>query len=200
MRLSLMWRVLCAVGTLLAPIPVLAHTSDNLAGGFIAGFAHPFLGLDHLLAMVTVGLWGAVLGRPLLGLLPVIFPAVMALGAVAAIAGMPRPPIELGIALSVFILGNAIAFRVRPPVWLASIVVAAFAICHGYAHGLETPSLVDPVAYSTGFMFATGLLHVTGIGLGTLETSRWGALAIRAVGGMIAVSGVYFLVKAIIGQ
>ncbi len=197
MRPSLGRGIAFALLTMAAPAPALAHTSANLAGGFKAGFAHPFNGPDHLLAMVAVGLWGAVLGRPLLVLLPVIFPAVMALGALAAMIGMARPPIELGIALSVLVLGIGIATRLRPPVWLASAVVAAFAICHGFAHGLEIPSLVDPVAYSTGFMLATGSLHVAGIGLGTLDSSPRGALAIRAIGAGIAACGVYFLYLAV---
>jgi urease accessory protein len=199
-RPNLLLRAVCVIAPLVIPTHASAHTSENLAGGFVAGFSHPLAGADHLFAMVAVGLWGAILGRPLLVLLPVIFPTVMALGAVAAIARLPGPPIELGIALSVLILGLGIAARLRPPVWLAGAVVAAFAICHGYAHGLETPSLVDPVAYSTGFMLATGSLHVAGIGLGTFDASPQGALAIRVLGGMIALSGVYFFFQAVIAR
>ena len=193
-------RLALSLGILaLAALPeqVLAHTSPDLAGGFKAGIMHPLSGPDHLLAMVAVGLWGAILGRPLLVLLPTIFPAVMALGALAAMAGMPRPPIELGIALSVLVLGMGIAARWRPPVWLASVVVASFAVCHGFAHGLEIPSLMDPVAYSTGFMLATGSLHVAGIGLGTLDTSPNGPRIIRVLGAGIAASGVYFLYQVL---
>lgn len=170
-----------------------AHSSKNLAGGFVAGFAHPLTGPDHLLAMVAVGLWGAFLGRPLIAALPVIFPAVMALGALLAMLGVPQPPIELGVALSVLVLGIAIAAAWRAPVWLACVIVAVFAVFHGFAHGTEIPSLVDPIAYSTGFMLATGSLHLAGIGLGTINSLRGGAAITRAIGAGIALAGLYFL-------
>ena len=170
-----------------------AHSSKNLAGGFLAGFAHPFTGPDHLLAMVAVGLWGAFLGRPLIAALPVIFPAVMALGALLAMFGVPQLPIELGIAVSVLVLGIAIAAAWRAPIWLACAIVAFFAVFHGFAHGNEIPSLADPIAYSTGFMLATGSLHLAGIGLGTINPLRGGTTITRGIGGAIALAGLYFL-------
>ena len=190
--------ILWVIG-LAAAIPAKAHNSETLAGGFLAGFYHPFSGLDHLLAMVAVGLWGSILGRPLIVLLPVVFPTVMALGALLAMAGVPVPPIELGIAVSVLALGLAIALRFRAPIWLATLVVAAFAIFHGYAHGREIPSLADPIAYSTGFMLATGGLHLAGIGLGLIDRWRNGRTATRAIGAGIALAGIYFLSRAIAG-
>ena len=183
---------LAAVLTLL-PQAAQAHSSKNLAGGFMAGFVHPFTGVDHLLAMVSVGLWGAFLGRPLIAALPVIFPAVMALGALLAMIGMPQPPIELGIALSVLVLGVAIAAAWRAPVWLACTIVAVFAVFHGFAHGTEIPSLADPIAYSTGFMLATGSLHLAGIGLGTINSLRGGIMITRGMGAAVALAGLYFL-------
>ena len=183
----------------LAAAPLSAHDSATLAGGFLAGFSHPLNGPDHLLAMVAVGLWGAILRRPLIVLLPVVFPSVMALGALLAMAGVALPPVELGIAFSVLALGLAIALRFSAPVSLASTIVAVFAIFHGYAHGREIPSLADPIAYSTGFMVATGGLHIAGIGLGLLDHRRLGRIAIRSIGGGIALAGVYFLARAITG-
>ena len=183
---------LAAVLTLL-PQAAQAHSSKNLAGGFMAGFVHPFTGVDHLLAMVSVGLWGAFLGRPLIAALPVIFPAVMALGALLAMIGVPQPPIELGIALSVLVLGVAIAAAWRAPVWLACTIVAVFAVFHGFAHGTEIPSLADPIAYSTGFMLATGSLHLAGIGLGTINSLRGGIVITRGMGAAVALAGLYFL-------
>ena len=177
--------------------PAWAHSAEGLAGGFVAGFSHPFLGLDHLLAMVAVGLWGAFLGRPMIAALPVIFPAVMAFGALLAILNMPQPPIELGIALSVLALGAAIACKYCAPIWLAGSLTGMFGLFHGFAHGSEIPSLADPVAFSTGFVFATGLLHVAGIGLGMASHLRGGALAIRGVGAVISLCGVYFLIQAV---
>ena len=187
-----------AVAFAVLPQAAQAHSSKNLAGGFLAGFAHPFSGPDHLLAMVSVGLWGAFLGRPLIAALPVIFPAVMALGALLAMLGVPQPPIELGVALSVLVLGAAIAAAWRAPVWLACAIVAVFAVFHGFAHGTEIPSLADPIAYSTGFMLATGSLHLAGIGLGTINTRRGGTLITRGIGSAIALAGLYFLSQVLL--
>ena len=180
-------------------VPALAHSAKDMRGGFLAGFAHPFTGPDHLLAMVSVGLWGAFLGRPLIVALPVIFPAVMALGALLAMFGLPHPPIELGIALSVLVLGSAIAGAWRAPIWAASAIVAVFALFHGYAHGSEIPSLADPISYSAGFMLATGSLHLAGIGLGTIAAVPGGKGIVRGIGGAIALAGVWFLVKEVGG-
>ena len=168
----------------------------GLAGGFQSGFLHPLSGFDHLLAMVSVGLWGAFLGRPLIVALPVIFPAVMAIGGALGIAGVPLPPVEIGIALSVLVLGIMIAGAVRAPVWLACTIVAIFAIFHGYAHGKELPSAADPVGYSVGFMLCTGLLHVCGIGIGLLNDRPGGVIVTRSMGGLIAVAGLWFMAKA----
>ena len=168
----------------------------GLAGGFQSGFLHPLSGFDHLLAMVSVGLWGAFLGRPLIVLLPVIFPAVMAIGGALGIAGVRLPPVEIGIALSVLVLGAMIAGAVRAPVWLACTIVAVFAVFHGYAHGKELPSAADPVGYSVGFVLCTGLLHVAGIGVGLLNDRPGGVVVTRGMGALIAATGVWFLAKA----
>ena len=177
--------------------PAAAHFDPSLAGGFGAGFRHPLSGPDHLLAMVAVGLWGAFLGRPLIVALPVIFPTVMAFGGALGMAGVPMPPIEIGIALSVLLLGAAIAFAIRPPVWVAVLLVATFAIFHGYAHGSELPSIADPIAFSVGFVLATGLLHVAGIVLGLLNERPGGERITRTAGGLIAATGLWFLYRAI---
>jgi urease accessory protein len=186
-----------ALSTLcLVASPASAHMGTGLAGGFQSGFLHPLSGFDHLLAMVSVGLWGAFLGRPLIIALPVIFPAVMAIGGALGIAGVQLPPVEIGIALSVLVLGIMIAGAVRAPVWLACTIVAIFAIFHGYAHGKELPSAADPVGYSVGFMLCTGLLHVCGIGIGLLNDRPGGVIVTRAMGGLIAVAGLWFMAKA----
>ena len=174
-----------------------AHTGTGLAGGFAPGFAHPCTGFDHLLAMIAVGLWGAFLGPPLLQLLPVIFPGMMVGGALLAMFGVPVPPVEIGIAISVLVLGICIAMRFESPVWLATAIVACFGIFHGYAHGKELPSAADPIGYSAGFVLATGLLHVTGIGLGFLADRPGGATLIRAVGSSIGALGVWFSYAAL---
>lgn len=177
--------------------PAAAHSGTGLPGGVAAGFMHPFTGLDHMLAMVSVGLWGAILGRPLLVLLPVIFPAVMAIGGAMGVAGVPLPPVEIGIAVSVLVLGGLIFGAVRPPVWLACAVVAGFAIFHGYAHGLELPSAADPIGYSIGFVMATGMLHVVGIGIGTVNNHPRGAVILRGAGAFVAACGLWFLGQAL---
>jgi urease accessory protein len=174
-----------------------AHMGTGLAGGFGSGFKHPLTGFDHLLAMVSVGLWGAFLGRPLIYALPVIFPAVMVAGAVLGMFDVPLPPVEIGIALSVLVLGGCIAVSLKAPVWAASVIVATFAVFHGYAHGRELPSAADPIGYSVGFVFATGLLHVLGICIGSLKDRPGGVVATRSLGAIIGATGVWYLYKAI---
>jgi urease accessory protein len=158
---------------------------------------HPLSGLDHLLAMVAVGLWGAFLRQPLIYVLPVVFPAMMVVGALLGMFSVSLPPVEIGIALSVLMLGICIALAVRLPVWAACLVVALFAIFHGDAHGKELPSAADPVSYSAGFVLATGLLHVSGIALGSLTARPIGVATTRSIGGLIALGGVWFLLRAI---
>lgn len=177
--------------------PALAHSGTGLAGGFESGFLHPLTGFDHMLAMVSVGLWGAFLGRPLIVVLPVLFPAVMAIGGVLGMSNVPLPPVEIGIALSVLVLGAMIAGGVRAPVWLACTIVAVFAIFHGYAHGKELPSAADPIGYSIGFVLATGMLHVVGIGIGMLNERPGGVVVTRGLGLLIVVAGMWFLAMAL---
>jgi urease accessory protein len=177
--------------------PAWAHTGTGLAGGFASGFAHPFRGVDHLLAMVCVGLWGAFLGRPLLYVLPMVFPAMMAAGAIMGMFVLPMPPIEPGIAISVFVLGSVIAFAFEAPIWLASLIVAVFAVFHGYAHGKELPSAADPVGFSAGFVLASGLLHASGIGTGMISKTPHGAVTTRVIGAAIAVVGGWYFFRSV---
>jgi urease accessory protein len=175
-----------------------AHaTAADLTGGISSGFLHPLSGLDHIIAMVAVGLWGAFLGRPAIWILPIVFPLVMAFGGALGIAGVPVPGIETGIALSGLILGLAVAFAVKPPIWMAAVLVGAFAIFHGYAHGAELPSATNPLMFSIGFVVSTGLLHLTGIAFGELSRWTWGKMAVRAGGGVIALVGLGFLTHVI---
>jgi urease accessory protein len=184
-----------AAAWLLAPGIALAHVGQgDIQGGLLAGLAHPILGLDHVLAMVAVGMWGAQLGAPAIWLLPVTFPLVMALGGVLGALGVPVPGIEIGIALSAVALGAMVAFALRPPLWTAALLVALFAVFHGHAHGAELPESANAIAYSAGFVIATGLLHAFGILLGVANRWRAGARLLRAGGGLIALGGVYFLV------
>lgn len=182
---------------LILAVPAQAHSGTGLPGGFLAGFEHPLGGFDHLLAMVSVGLWGAFLGRPLVYALPVVFPGMMVAGAMLAMFGLRLPAVELGIAVSVTVLGACIALSFKAPVWAASAIVAGFAICHGYAHGKELPSAADPIGYSAGFVLATGLLHVLGIAIGLLNDRPGGVRVTRGLGALIAGAGLWFLGQAI---
>lgn len=179
---------------LLATAPAFAHSdAASLQGGFMSGFMHPISGLDHVIAMVAVGLWGAFLGRPAIWLLPVVFPLVMAFGGALGVAGLHIPYTETGIALSGIVLGLVVLFAVRPPIWVAAIIVGTFAIFHGYAHGVELPNAANPLVYSIGFVVGTGLLHLAGIAIGELKRLPWGEMVVRGGGAVIAILGVGFL-------
>jgi urease accessory protein len=195
------WRAASAIvaTALLLPEVALAHTEVGVVGGFFSGFTPPIFGFDHVVAMVAVGLWGAFLGQPAIWLLPVVFPVVMAFGGLAGVLGVPLPGVEVGIAASAVALGAMVALALRPPLWVAAVLVGAFAIFHGHAHGTELPEAANPLAYGVGFVIATGLLHLSGIALGLL--ARWpaGLQAVRIGGGAIACIGLYFLAGALVG-
>ena len=175
----------------------LAHEGSGAVGGVAAGFMHPILGWDHVIAMVAVGLWGAFLGRPAIWVLPVVFPLVMAFGGALGVAGVPMPGVETGIAVSAIVLGAMVAFAARPPLWVAAVIVGAFAIFHGHAHGAELPEAANPLAYSLGFVLATGLLHLGGIAFGLIVRWPAGKIAVRVSGAAIATAGVAFLTGAV---
>lgn len=177
--------------------PAYAHMGTGLPGGFESGCRHPFTGWDHVLAMVSVGIWGAFLGRPLIYALPVIFPAMMVGGAMLGMFSVPMPPVELGIAVSVLVLGLCVCLAIEAPAWGACAIVATFAVFHGYAHGVELPSAADPVGYSVGFVLATGLLHVFGIGIGLLNARPKGILVTRSLGVAVAIAGGWYLCVAL---
>lgn len=170
-----------------------AHEGAGMTGGFISGFMHPIFGWDHVVAMVAVGLWGAFLGNPAIWVLPVVFPLVMAFGGALGVIGVPVPAVETGIAASAVVLGAMVAFAVRPPIWVAAVIVGAFAIFHGHAHGTELPNAANPLTYSIGFVLSTGLLHLSGIAFGLLVRWPAGKVAVQAGGGFIALAGVGFL-------
>lgn len=186
-----------ALLTLAVATPAAAHTGEDFAGGFAGGFMHPLLGPDHIAAMLAVGLWGAFLGAPAIFILPVVFPLVMAAGGVLGILGVPLPGIEIGIAGSALVLGLMVALAARPHLVVAAALVGAFAIFHGHAHGTELPDGADALAYALGFVIATGLLHLAGIGFGWLTQYPGGRMAVRAAGGAIAIAGLVFLGRLI---
>jgi urease accessory protein len=196
----LMFGQLAAAGLLSLFFATSAHAhadAATLAGGFATGFMHPVLGWDHVVAMVAVGLWGAFLGDRAVWTLPVVFPVVMAFGGVLGLLGVPIPFVETGIALSAVVIGAMIATASRPPLWVAAIVVGAFAIFHGYAHGAELPEAANPLLYTAGFMVATGLLHVGCIVVGLAVRWPTGAKLVRGIGALISLAGVGFLTGAL---
>jgi len=179
------------------PLAAWAHVESGHAGGFLSGLSHPVSGLDHVVAMVAVGLWGAQLGMPALWVLPVAFPMLMALGGMLGLIGIPLPGVEIGIALSAVVLGALVLGRVRLPLAVAVIVVAGFAVFHGHAHGTELEAGQNALLYSLGFVIATGLLHGVGITIGLIQ--RWGpgALVLRGAGALVMAAGLYFLWGAV---
>ena len=175
--------------------PALAHSIKGVAEGFSSGFLHPLNGPDHMAAMVAVGLWGAFLGTPALWLLPIVFPLVMAFGGALGILGVHVPFVETGIAISAIVLGGMVAFAYKPPIWIAGLIVGSFAIFHGHAHGTELPAALNALAYSSGFVIATGLLHIAGILFGLLAAIPKGLVMVRLGGVIISLIGVAFLVS-----
>lgn len=179
-----------------AAVPALAHTGTGPVSGLAAGFAHPMGGLDHMLAMIAVGLLGASLGGRWMWALPAIFVSVMIVGGLAGVSGAPLPLVELGIKGSVVVLGLAIVFGASLSGVAAAALVAVFAIFHGHAHGTEMPASVAAFDYAAGFVAATAILHAAGLGIGLstgLLAGRTGVLARQAGGGAIAALGLVVL-------
>lgn len=176
-------------------VPVFHSGTDN---GALSGFLHPLLGLDHLLAMVTVGLLSAQMGGRAIWTVPAAFVSVMVVGGILGIVGLGLPLVELGIAASVVVLGIALAARQGIPIAVAMTFVGLFAIFHGHAHGTELPTIANTTlyifSYVIGFVVATAGLHVIGALLGTIavRTER-GHRTLRMAGVLIAVMGVGIL-------
>lgn len=183
-----------AAAPLLAPDLALAHEGSHVSG-FAHGFAHPVGGLDHVLAMVAVGLFAANLGGRALWAVPLAFVAMMAAGGALGVQQIALPYVETGIALSVVALGLLVAFQVRWPVVAAAGLAALFAVFHGHAHGAEMPLDASGAAYAGGFMLATALLHIAGIGLGFLAGSQ--KRLVQLGGSGMALAGVALLAGAL---
>ncbi len=180
----------------LLPLTAFAHEGSSLPyGSFIAGLAHPVLGVDHFLAMVSVGILSAQIGGRAIWTVPGTFVAVMALGGVLGWQDVGLTSIELGIAFSVLILGIAIAADRKMPILVAMGAVAIFAVFHGYAHGAEMPTIANPVRYALGFMTGTTLLHIAGVLVGDISQHyARGKVLLRVAGAAIAGAGTWFLV------
>ena len=185
----------------LAPAAAFAHAGHGEHSGLIHGFMHPVTGLDHILAMVTVGILAYQIGGRALWLVPATFLAIMAAGGLLGVAGVSFYFVEPGIAASVVVLGIIVALALKPPVALAMALVALFAIFHGYAHGIEAPLDGSTAAYGAGFLIATALLHAFGVAFGMLvgriSESR-GQLGYRLAGSAVALTGLVILSRAVI--
>lgn len=188
------YQILTFFAALLLTNVAQAHIIGAQGAGFSAGFAHPFTGLDHILAMVGVGLWAAQLGGRARWVVPLAFMGAMVVGAGLALAGIKLPMVATGIATSVLVLGLLIAFSTRLPVAVSAILVGAFAVFHGHAHGTELPQAASEALYGIGFLLATGTLHVAGLGIGALMSHRIKPTWRRALGGGIATAGLLMLV------
>jgi urease accessory protein len=172
-------------------IPSLAHAHVGIGetDGFLHGFGHPLTGLDHLCAMIAVGLWAAQTGGRAIRAVPLTFVSVMLLGGVFGMAGIHLLFVETGIAVSVLMLGVFIAAAVRLPLPASILIIGLFALCHGHAHGAEMPATASALGYAGGFTLATASLHMAGIGLGVGIEKVASAKFVRFAGGAIALWG-----------
>jgi len=176
--------------SLLAVPAVQAHNLAHEGATLLAGFSHPLFGWDHLLAMLAVGLWAAQQNGRYLWRLPLVFLALMSVGAIAAGAGLVLPASETGIVTSLLVLGLLLAFAVRPPAVFNMAMVGLFALFHGFAHGAEIPQAVSALTFALGFILATTLLHLLGLQLGRLCRGELSARLLRAGGGGIAATSI----------
>ena len=177
----------------LAATPALAHTGAGATSGLVAGFSHPIGGLDHVLAMIAVGILAAQQGGKSLWLVPLAFVGTMVFGGLLGISGVPVPFVEIGIVGSIVVLGAVIALGRKLPVAAAMAMVAVLAVFHGHAHGTEMPLNANGAEYAAGFVAATALLHAFGIGLSVAVekvAQQTAPMAVRAGGGAIAAAGV----------
>jgi urease accessory protein len=185
----------------LAPAVAFAHPGHGDQSGFVHGFMHPITGLDHILAMVTVGILAYQIGGRALWLVPTTFLAVMAAGGLLGVAGVSFYFVEPGIAASVVVLGAIVALALKPPVAVAMALVALFAVFHGYAHGVEAPLDGSAGTYGAGFMVATALLHAAGIAFGMLVgriAEQRGQIGYRLAGSAVALAGLVILTRGVI--
>jgi len=183
-----------AAGTLL-PTFAYAHVGAGEASGFMHGLTHPLIGLDHICAMVAVGLWATQMGGRSVWVVPLTFVSLMALGGALGMMGISLPFAETGIVLSVLMLGILIAASIRLPLWLSSCMVGLFALCHGHAHGAEMPESASAMTYAFGFILSTATLHTLGIMFGLGMHRLADKQVMRWAGACVALCGVYLAVS-----
>ena len=192
--------IILAAASVLTPVAALAHTGAGDTHGVVHGFMHPVTGLDHVLAMVAVGILAALLGGRAIWLVPASFVALAAAGGLLGVQGVPVPFVEFGISASVVLLGLAIALQARLPLGWTVGLVGLFGLYHGYAHGAEMPADASGFAYGAGFLAATAMLHIAGIGLGLgiAHMARRSATRFAQAGGTaIALAGIVLLARGL---
>jgi len=165
-----------------------AHAAVEPLASFATGFANPVAGIDHILAMVTVGVWGVLAGGRALWVWPAVFVATMLTGFAAATLGLQLPWVPAAVSSSIIVLGLMVALAVRAPVWLGAVLVGLFALFHGHAHGTEAVA-ASLLAYGAGFALATAGLHAAGIGLALAAAGSMGKRAVQAVGALTVLGG-----------
>lgn len=181
--------IVCGAGT------AYAHVGVGPAHELLHGLEHPLTGIDHLCAMLAVGIWAAQRGGRALWLVPLSFVLVMTLGGALGMAGVTLPFVEPGIVLSLVVLGVLVAAAVRLPLVASVAIVGLFALAHGHAHGTEIPAVASGLAYAVGFILATACLHLTGIGFGLTMQRMHAAQIVRLAGVAIAACGVYLGIR-----
>ena len=189
-------RSLMTIMLLVAVQPLAAHTTGGAIGGLGSGLGHPFIGLDHLLAMLAVGIWAYQLGGSAVWKVPLVFVLTLLVGASIGLTGLSLPFIEPVIAASVMVFGLLIAMKFRITPLLASLLVALFALFHGYAHGIEMPLAASPMAYVAGFSLATIGLHGLGVLLAYVTHRTTHTMLLQVGGFGLAGTGLLLLVSA----
>lgn len=188
-------QLITALCTLAVPLTAAAHTFGTHGAGFMQGIMHPLSGLDHLLAMLAVGLWASQLGGRALWAVPLAFVGAMVVGGVLGMTGYALPFTETAIVLSVLTLGLMISFAARVPTVVGMLLVGGFALFHGHAHGMELPQAASEVDYALGFVITTSALHVAGIlsglGLSRIDSRH----VVRGSGIAIAMTGIALLLN-----
>lgn len=185
------------VATLLMGNAAFAHPGHGDVSDLMTGLAHPFSGVDHVLAMVAVGIWAAQMGRNAMLTLPLAFPLLMVVGAVGGSLGLGFSGVETGIAFSSLLLGILVLAKAQLKTVFAALMVGMLALFHGYAHGAEMPATVTGIGYGVGFVLGTLALHGVGLALGSLHRSWAGDSAMRGIGAGIAGAGALMLMNAV---
>jgi urease accessory protein len=186
---SLLRPVALALAATLLASPAFAHVGVGDTTSFMAGFGHPFSGLDHITVMIAVGLWAALKGGKAIWIWPTAFVTVMLVGGALGMAGIPIPFVEPGILASVVALGILVAVAADLPVWTGAVIIGLFAVFHGHAHGAEAPETVAGIEYMAGFAIATAILHGLGIATALAVGTRYRVMA-RAAGVVCVTVGI----------